>query len=127
MCYTGVFSVMFIMLYKCRFDSYVLAETFKYLFLLFAEKEDLSLDMEDFVFTTEAHILPLKLSNASQVKPQPKDKGSDNILPSQCPLVEIPWADVDVYRKLLNKQCNGPRSTIDLRYNGRNKRWASLM
>ena len=44
-------------------DSFVLAETFKYLFLLFAEEEDLLLDMDDFVFTTEAHILPLSLAS----------------------------------------------------------------
>ncbi len=44
-------------------DSFVLAETFKYLFLLFAEEEDIPLDMDDFVFTTEAHIFPLSLAN----------------------------------------------------------------
>ena len=43
-------------------DSYVLAETFKYLYLLFAEKEDVILDIDDYVFTTEAHLLPLTLS-----------------------------------------------------------------
>ena len=43
-------------------DSFVLAETFKYLYLLFAEEEDLVLDMDDFVFTTEAHLLPLSLA-----------------------------------------------------------------
>ena len=43
-------------------DSFVLAETFKYLYLLFSEKSELVLDVEDFVFTTEAHLLPLTLS-----------------------------------------------------------------
>lgn len=42
-------------------DSFVLAETFKYLFLLFAEDDDLILPLDDFVFTTEAHLLPLSL------------------------------------------------------------------
>uniref|UniRef100_A0A4W4GHD5 alpha-1,2-Mannosidase n=1 Tax=Electrophorus electricus TaxID=8005 RepID=A0A4W4GHD5_ELEEL len=41
-----------------------LAEMFKYLFLLFAEDEDLPFDVEDYVFTTEAHLLPLSLSTA---------------------------------------------------------------
>ena len=53
-----------------RMDSFVLAETFKYLYLLFAEKEDLIIDMDDFLFTTEAHLLPLtlaKLTNATLV------------------------------------------------------------
>lgn len=40
----------------------MLAETFKYLYLLFSEKEDIILDLDDFIFTTEAHLLPLTLS-----------------------------------------------------------------
>lgn len=44
-------------------DSFVLAETFKYLFLLFAEEEDSPLDMDDFLFSTEAHIFPLSLAS----------------------------------------------------------------
>ena len=47
-------------------DSFVLAETFKYLYLLFAEEEDLVLDMDDFVFNTEAHIFPLTLANSDR-------------------------------------------------------------
>lgn len=43
-------------------DSFVLAETFKYLFLLFADESDLVLDMNEFLFTTEAHLLPLTLA-----------------------------------------------------------------
>lgn len=45
-----------------RMDSFVLAETFKYLFLLFTEKKDLVFNMHQFIFTTEAHLLPLSLS-----------------------------------------------------------------
>lgn len=45
-------------------DSFVLAETFKYLYLLFAEEEDLVLDMDDFVFNTEAHLFPLSLATS---------------------------------------------------------------
>ncbi|XP_076822172.1 ER degradation-enhancing alpha-mannosidase-like protein 3 [Clavelina lepadiformis] len=46
-----------------RMDSYFLAEMFKYLYLLFApESEPLGIDIEDYILTTEAHILPLKLS-----------------------------------------------------------------
>ena len=43
-------------------DSYVLAETFKYLYLLFAEESELVLNVDDYVFTTEAHLLPLSLA-----------------------------------------------------------------
>lgn len=45
-----------------RMDSFVLAETLKYLYLLFTSKEELLLDIDDFVFTTEAHLLPLSIS-----------------------------------------------------------------
>ncbi|XP_058246552.1 ER degradation-enhancing alpha-mannosidase-like protein 3 isoform X2 [Hemibagrus wyckioides] len=47
-----------------RMDSFFLAEMFKYLYLLFAEEDDLPFDVEDYVFTTEAHLLPLSLSIA---------------------------------------------------------------
>lgn len=48
-----------------RMDSFVLAETFKYLFLLFADPADLVLDLDEFLFTTEAHLLPLSLARNS--------------------------------------------------------------
>ncbi|KAG9351265.1 hypothetical protein JZ751_025157, partial [Albula glossodonta] len=48
-----------------RMDSFFLAEMFKYLFLLFADEEDLPFDVEDYILTTEAHFLPLTLSTAS--------------------------------------------------------------
>lgn len=47
-------------------DSFVLAETFKYLYLLFAEPEDLIINIDEYLFTTEGHLLPLYLS----VQPQ---------------------------------------------------------
>lgn len=52
-------------------DSFFLAEMFKYLFLLFAEEEDLPFDVEDYIFTTEAHLLPLSLSIARRSHPPP--------------------------------------------------------
>ena len=45
-----------------RMDSYFLAEMFKYLFLLFTPEDTaVGVDIEDYIFTTEAHLLPLKL------------------------------------------------------------------
>ena len=44
-------------------DSFFLAEMFKYLYLLFEEDENLVIDPQNYVFTTEAHMLPLELSN----------------------------------------------------------------
>ena len=43
-------------------DSYVLAEMFKYLYLLFADEEEVEVNVDDYIFTTEAHLLPLTLS-----------------------------------------------------------------
>lgn len=43
-------------------DSFVLAETFKYLYMLFSEDADLPIKLEDYVLTTEAHFLPLWLA-----------------------------------------------------------------
>ena len=87
--------------------------------MLFAEEEDLAFDLDDFIFTTEAHLLPLKLSSTVRTVEQDSDDASneddlDIATPSQCPNVEIPWADVDIYAKLLNKQCSGSRFGYDL-------------
>ena len=40
-------------------DSFVLAETFKYLYLLFDSIPHRFMDIDQFLFTTEAHLLPL--------------------------------------------------------------------
>lgn len=48
-----------------RMDSFVLAETFKYLYLLFTDPSDLLLDLDQFLFTTEAHLLPLTLARST--------------------------------------------------------------
>ena len=40
-------------------DSFVLAETFKYLYLLFDSTPHRFIDIDQFIFTTEAHLLPL--------------------------------------------------------------------
>ena len=53
--------------FACRMDSFVLAETFKYLYLLFAEEEELVIPIDDYVFTTEAHLLSLSLSRVQKV------------------------------------------------------------
>jgi len=42
-------------------DSFVLAETFKYLYLLYDSTPHHFIDIDQFIFTTEAHLLPLNL------------------------------------------------------------------
>ncbi|OQV23354.1 ER degradation-enhancing alpha-mannosidase-like protein 3 [Hypsibius exemplaris] len=45
-----------------RMDSFFLSETLKYLYLLFSEPEELLVDLHDYIFTTEAHLLPVQLA-----------------------------------------------------------------
>ena len=59
-------------------DSFVLAETFKYLYLLFEEEENLSIDLSQYIFTTEAHILPLSLANHTATAAGGSDTASRN-------------------------------------------------
>ncbi|KAL7844075.1 hypothetical protein SRHO_G00226140 [Serrasalmus rhombeus] len=58
-----------------RMDSFFLAEMFKYLYLLFSEKSHLPFDIDDYIFTTEAHLLPVSLSTA-----QPACEGNNTDL-----------------------------------------------
>ncbi|XP_033095276.1 ER degradation-enhancing alpha-mannosidase-like protein 3 isoform X2 [Anneissia japonica] len=75
-----------------RMDSYVLAETFKYLYLLFAESEELGVAIDQYLFTTEAHLLPLTLArikNNDTNQPIQKEDCADDtvsvILERSCP------------------------------------------
>ncbi|CRL00773.1 CLUMA_CG014027, isoform A [Clunio marinus] len=56
-----------------RMDSYLLSETIKYLYLLFTEESDLLINIDDFIFTTEAHLLPLSLGQLSNITTASKD------------------------------------------------------
>lgn len=60
-CVIASFSV-YVDVFVCRMDSFFLAEMFKYLYLLFSEKSELPIDIDDYIFTTEAHLLPVSLS-----------------------------------------------------------------
>ncbi|XP_071948270.1 ER degradation-enhancing alpha-mannosidase-like protein 3 [Antedon mediterranea] len=74
-----------------RMDSYVLAETFKYLYLLFAESDELGLAVDQYLFTTEAHLLPLNLArmkNKDTNKTEKNDCANDTVsmvLDRSCP------------------------------------------
>ena len=45
-----------------KMESFFLAETLKYLHLLFADPETAPVDLDTWVFTTEAHALPMEMS-----------------------------------------------------------------
>ena len=55
-----------------RMDSFVYAETFKYLYLMFAEEDEMLFDMNEFIFSTEAHLLPLHLNDYAHNKTGPR-------------------------------------------------------
>uniref|UniRef100_A0A1I8HT13 alpha-1,2-Mannosidase n=1 Tax=Macrostomum lignano TaxID=282301 RepID=A0A1I8HT13_9PLAT len=63
-----------------QLDSFVLAETFKYLYLLFANDSDLPVDLDAYVFTTEAHLLPLELANLAIKPPESAEIIKQHIL-----------------------------------------------
>lgn len=50
-----------------RMDSFVLSETIKYLYLIFADPSEIALDLDTFIFTTEAHLLPLSLGQLGNI------------------------------------------------------------
>uniref|UniRef100_A0A8C9XBS1 alpha-1,2-Mannosidase n=1 Tax=Sander lucioperca TaxID=283035 RepID=A0A8C9XBS1_SANLU len=74
-------------------DSFFLAEMFKYLYLLFSEKSQLPIDIDDYIFTTEAHLLPVSLSTT-----QPPCQGNntetvpvsqeEDLFTHSCPSIE---------------------------------------
>lgn len=55
-----------------RMDSFVFAELFKYFYLIFSEEKDVLFDLDEFVFTTEAHMLPIKMADYTQNIGKPK-------------------------------------------------------
>uniref|UniRef100_A0A4W5M4W0 alpha-1,2-Mannosidase n=1 Tax=Hucho hucho TaxID=62062 RepID=A0A4W5M4W0_9TELE len=67
-----------------RMDSFFLAEMFKYLYLLFSEKNQLHFDIDDYIFTTEAHLLPVSLSTS-----QPPCRGNNTVRLSQLPTEDL--------------------------------------
>lgn len=64
-----------------RMDSFVLSETLKYLYLIFAEPSDIGLDLDTYVFTTEAHLLPLSLGQLGNIT---KRSGDGNYNTQKC-------------------------------------------
>ncbi|KAK6060332.1 PA domain protein [Cooperia oncophora] len=50
--------------------SFVLSETFKYLYMIFAEPSELIFDPDNYVLTTEAHFLPLNIGNEQSEVPR---------------------------------------------------------
>uniref|UniRef100_A0A0N4ZTJ3 alpha-1,2-Mannosidase n=1 Tax=Parastrongyloides trichosuri TaxID=131310 RepID=A0A0N4ZTJ3_PARTI len=58
------------MAHEDQMESFLLSETFKYLYMIFADPEDLIFDPDIFVLTTEAHFLPLSIGERVTDKPR---------------------------------------------------------
>uniref|UniRef100_A0A8C5MFU3 alpha-1,2-Mannosidase n=1 Tax=Leptobrachium leishanense TaxID=445787 RepID=A0A8C5MFU3_9ANUR len=117
-----------------RMDSFFLAEMFKYLYLLFSEREDLIFDIEDYIFTTEAHLLPLWLSTANQTKPKKNATAQyteldDSNFDWSCPNTQILFRNDPMYaqsireplKNVVDKTCPRSSSRVDEMSGGGNR------
>ncbi|XP_036198329.1 ER degradation-enhancing alpha-mannosidase-like protein 3 isoform X1 [Myotis myotis] len=109
-----------------RMDSFFLAEMFKYLYLLFADKEDIIFDIEDYIFTTEAHLLPLWLSTTNHSVSKKSTTSEyieldDSNFDWTCPNTQILFPNDPLYaqsireplKNVVDKSC--PRGVIRVR------------
>ena len=117
----------------------MLAETFKYLYLMYAEEEDILLPINEFIFTTEAHLIPLNISmlnishngghvthvaipNQNDAIANENDEITDDetiedddtvfdeiIIPVKCGKVGTEKWTYDYYRRLMLQQCGSLR------------------
>ncbi|XP_067622052.1 ER degradation-enhancing alpha-mannosidase-like protein 3 isoform X2 [Eurosta solidaginis] len=102
-----------------RMDSFVLSETFKYLYLLFSEPQDLLVDVDEFVFTTEAHLLPLTIAQLGNASFNFRQSGEHNVLDFMrtCPNSNrfLPETVRKPLRNLITGSCPRPLSGKRLR------------
>ncbi|CAM4666533.1 unnamed protein product [Leuciscus chuanchicus] len=87
-----------------RMDSFFLAEMFKYLYLLFSEKSQLPIDIDDYIFTTEAHLLPVSLSttrpscHSNNTEPQAHE---DDLFSYSCPSAQTLFPNNPTFAKTI--------------------------
>ncbi|XP_067233119.1 ER degradation-enhancing alpha-mannosidase-like protein 3 [Chanodichthys erythropterus] len=87
-----------------RMDSFFLAEMFKYLYLLFSEKSQLPIDIDDYIFTTEAHLLPVSLSTSqpschtNNTEPQAHE---DDLFSYSCPSAQTLFPNNPTFAKTI--------------------------
>ncbi|MEQ2217262.1 hypothetical protein XENOCAPTIV_002199 [Xenoophorus captivus] len=84
-------SYVTVFVFMYRMDSFFLAEMFKYLYLLFSEKSQLPINIDDYIFTTEAHLLPVSLST-TQASVQTNEDAAvahhEDLFTHSCPSTE---------------------------------------
>ncbi|TRY57682.1 hypothetical protein DNTS_025907 [Danionella cerebrum] len=87
-----------------RMDSFFLAEMFKYLYLLFSEKSQLPIDIDDYIFTTEAHLLPVSLSTSQppcQTNNTDPQALEDDLFSYSCPSAQTLFPNNPTFAKTI--------------------------
>ncbi|KIY73681.1 glycoside hydrolase family 47 protein [Cylindrobasidium torrendii FP15055 ss-10] len=95
-----------------RMESFALAETLKYLYLIFDEDNFLHSDDSNYVFTTEGHILTLPTEH---IRPVPAyRKTTRKVLNHQCPAYK-PFQDLGLVRHMLGRlDVDYSRALVDI-------------
>ncbi|XP_038637390.1 ER degradation-enhancing alpha-mannosidase-like protein 3 isoform X2 [Scyliorhinus canicula] len=91
-----------------RMDSFFLAEMFKYLYLLFADDNELPFNIDDYIFTTEAHLLPLVLATVCQTCSKNITSGElknkeDSVLSHMCPSAQTMFPNNPSYAQKIRE------------------------
>ncbi|XP_051960020.1 ER degradation-enhancing alpha-mannosidase-like protein 3 isoform X2 [Xyrauchen texanus] len=97
-----------------RMDSFFLAEMFKYLYLLFSEKSQLPINIDEYIFTTEAHLLPVSLSTnqppCHSNNTEPQGSHMDDLFSYSCPSAQTLFPNNPTFAKTIRdsyKYLNG--------------------
>lgn len=98
-----------------RMDSFVFAETFKYLYLMFEEDQNLLFNLEEFVFSTEAHLLPLNmneyaLNKTNHKQQETSNNDESNASKTTCPSLEFLFGSREMNK--INEETRRLRDSI---------------
>ncbi|CAO3677182.1 unnamed protein product [Umbelopsis ramanniana] len=74
-----------------RMESFVLSETFKYLYLLFDVDHPLNHEDSNFVFTTEGHVMPMPVKHDTKLQRPPKSWGKIRTTCQSYPALQNDW------------------------------------
>ncbi|XP_051533856.1 ER degradation-enhancing alpha-mannosidase-like protein 3 isoform X1 [Myxocyprinus asiaticus] len=92
-------------MHEDRMDSFFLAEMFKYLYLLFSEKSQLPINIDDYIFTTEAHLLPVSLSTnqppCHSNNTEPQGSHADDLFSYSCPSAQTLFPNNPTFAKTI--------------------------
>uniref|UniRef100_H2TMM1 alpha-1,2-Mannosidase n=1 Tax=Takifugu rubripes TaxID=31033 RepID=H2TMM1_TAKRU len=91
-------------IHEDRMDSFFLAEMFKYLYLLFSEKSQLPIDIDEYIFTTEAHLLPVSLSTTKPSCQGNNTVRAEDLFSHSCPSMETLFPNNPSFAKTIRDE-----------------------